>query len=130
ERGIVVLLYADPVLFDLSPALLGGAAGWTAVVSDNWICGRIFRALRVARALAAKRIMGPWRLRDLSITRVRTRNLARDVAPSIERRRGMVSSSWRRFRGRIDPVSGGTTALSWPVRIHFRRFRHGRVLHA
>src|SRR5438876_9478281 len=42
----------------------------------------------------------------------------------------MVSSSRRRFRGRINPVSGGTAALSRLVRIHFRRFRYWRVLYA
>src|SRR5207247_9921252 len=58
QRGVVVLLHVDPVLSDLSPALLGGAPLGTAVVSDNRMCGRIFRALRVARSLATKRIVG------------------------------------------------------------------------
>src|SRR5437870_3359764 len=83
KRGVVVLLHADPVLFNLSPALLGSAPRWTMVVSNNRVCCRIFRALRVPRAVAARRIMGPRRLRDLSITRVRTRDIARDVAPRI-----------------------------------------------
>src|SRR6266511_4081051 len=73
----VVFLHADPVLFDLSPALLDSAPHWTMVVSDNRVCRRIFGALRVARSLAAKWAVGARRFRDLSVARVWPRNLAR-----------------------------------------------------
>src|SRR5207249_11328837 len=111
QRGVVVLFHADPVLFDLPLAFLVGAPLGTVVVSDNRMCRRIFRALRVARAVATKRIVGARRFRDLPITRVCTRDIARDVAPPIERMRGMVSSSRRRLRVRINPLSGGPTAF-------------------
>ena len=65
---MVVLLHANPVLFCLSPALLGSASPWAMDVSDNRVRRRIFRPLRFARALAAKRIVGAWRFRDLSVT--------------------------------------------------------------
>src|SRR4051794_18931076 len=57
KRGVVVFRHADPVLFDLSPALLGGAACWTWVVSVHRMRCGIFFPLRAARALAAKRIV-------------------------------------------------------------------------
>ncbi len=75
KRGVVVFRHADPVLCDLSPALLDGAACWTMVVSVHWMRCRIFRALRLARALAPKRIVGTRRFRNLSITGI----CARDV---------------------------------------------------
>src|SRR5207244_3824224 len=130
ERGVVVFLHADPVLFDLSPALLGGAPTWAMDVSDNRVRCRIFRALRITRALAAKRIVGAWRFRSLSLARVCARNVVRNVAPPINRARRMVSSSRRRFRSWTNPVSRGAAALRRPLRLHFRRFRDGRVLHA
>src|SRR5712675_1676732 len=68
ERGVVVLLHADPVLCDLSPALLDSSARWTMVVSVHRMRRGIFCALRLARALAAKRIVGTRRFRSLSIT--------------------------------------------------------------
>src|SRR5512132_1983263 len=128
KRGVVVCRHADPVLFDLSPALLDGAARWTTVVSVHRMRCGIFRALCVARALAPKRIVGTRRFRNLSFAGVCARDVAGDVVHTIACALGMVSSSRRRFRGRINAVSGGTTALSRPVRIHFRRFRYWRVL--
>ena len=68
QRRMVVFLHADPVLFDLSPALLGGAPHWSMVVPDNRMCRRIFRALHIARCLATKRVVGPRRFRDLPVT--------------------------------------------------------------
>ncbi len=100
------------------------------VVSDDRVRCRIFRALRVAGALAAKRVVGAWRFRHLSLARVCARNVARNVAPPIGRTRGMVSSSRRRFRSWTNPLPRGAAALSRPLRLHFCRFRHGRVLHA
>src|SRR5262249_4741755 len=80
QRGVVVFLHADPVLCNLSTALLDGASRWAVVVFDNRVCRGIFRALRLAGALAAKRVVGPWRFRDLSITGVCARDVARNVA--------------------------------------------------
>src|SRR6266481_709650 len=80
QRGLVVLLHADPVLFDLSPTLLGSAPPWTMDFSDNRVCRRIFRSLHITRCLAAKWIVGPWRFCDLSVTGVRARDIPRDVA--------------------------------------------------
>src|SRR5712675_1415394 len=108
ERGVVVLLHADPVLCDLSPALLDSAACWTMVVSVHRMLCRIFCALRFARALATKRIVGTRRFRDLSIARVRARDVAGDVAYAIACARGMVSSSRRGIRSRLDPLPCGT----------------------
>ena len=130
QRGLVVFLHADPILFDLSPALLDGAPTWAMDVSDNRVRCRIFRTLRITRALAAKRIVGAWRFRGLSLARVCARNVVRNVAPPISRARRMVSSSRRRFRSWTNPVSRGAAALRRPLQLHFRRFRHGRVLHA
>src|SRR6266487_1958669 len=45
QRGMVVLLHADPVLFDFSSALLGGAPFRAVVVSVSRMCCRIFCAL-------------------------------------------------------------------------------------
>src|SRR4029077_21046040 len=56
KRGVVVFLHANPILCDLSPALLDGAACWTMVVSIHWMRCRILRTLCLARALAPKRI--------------------------------------------------------------------------
>src|SRR5262249_5977792 len=67
QRGVVVFLHANPVLCDLSPALLDGAPHGAVGVFTNWMRGGIFCALRFARALAAKWVVGAWRLRDLSI---------------------------------------------------------------
>src|SRR6266403_5086690 len=83
KRGVVVFLHADPVLCDLSPALLDGAACWTMVVSVHRMRCRIFRALRLAGALAAKRIVGTRRFRNLSIARVRARDVAGNVVYAI-----------------------------------------------
>ncbi len=58
--------FADPVLLDLSPALSGGAPFGTMVVFVRRVCRRIFRALRIARGLAAKWIVGARRFRSLS----------------------------------------------------------------
>ncbi len=99
-------------------------------VSDNRVRCRIFRALHITRALAAKRIVGAWRFRGLSLARVCARNVVRNVAPPISRARRMVSSSRRRFRSWTNPVSRGAAALPRPLRLHFGRFRHWRVLHA
>ena len=65
---MVVFRNADPVLFDLSPALLDGAPSWTMVVSHHCMCRRIFRSLHITSCLATKRIVGPRRFRDLSST--------------------------------------------------------------
>src|SRR6266568_2883980 len=70
ERGVVVFLHADPILFDLSPALLGGAPLWAMAVSDRRVRRRLFRTLRVAGAVAAKWVVGAWRFRDLSLAGV------------------------------------------------------------
>src|SRR4249919_2162439 len=43
QRGVVVLRHADPVLFDLSPALLDSAACRTMVVSVHRMRCGIFR---------------------------------------------------------------------------------------
>src|SRR5262249_20292456 len=98
ERGMVVFRHADPVLFDLSPALLDGAPHWAIAVFANRMCGGLFRALRLARTLAAKWVVGTGRFRDLSLARVCARSVAGNVAPPIGCARGMVSSSRRRFR--------------------------------
>ena len=109
---------------------------WTArrdrafAVFANRMCRGIFRALRFARAMATKRLVGPRRLRDLSITRICTRDVARDVVHAITSALGMVPSSRRGIRGGVNSLPCRPAALSRPVRIHFCRFRHGRVLHA
>src|SRR5207249_7918352 len=111
ERGMVVLLHADPILFDLSPALLGGAPARAGTLFVSRVRRRLFRALRVARALAAKWVVGAWRFRDLSLARVCARNLARNVAPPIDCARGMVSSPRRRIRDWINPLPRSPAAL-------------------
>src|SRR4030095_9286415 len=58
QRGMVVLLDADPVVPDLSPAFSGGTALWSMVVFVNSVCHRILRALHVARSLATKWPLG------------------------------------------------------------------------
>src|SRR4029453_11712370 len=45
KRRVVVFLHANPVLCDLSPALLDGAPHGPMAVFVNWMCGGIFRAL-------------------------------------------------------------------------------------
>src|SRR4051812_38877197 len=77
--GVVVFRHADPVLSDLSPALLDGTAGWTMVVSVHWMRCGIFRTLCLARALATKRTLGTRRFRNLSITGICARDVAGDV---------------------------------------------------
>src|SRR5882762_7887832 len=96
QRGVVVFLDADSVLFDLSPAFLGSAPSWAMDVSDNRVRRRIFLPLRVARAVATKRIVGARWVRNLSVTRVCARNVAGDVAPTIACPRSTVSTSRRR----------------------------------
>src|SRR5437667_2525347 len=63
KRGVVVFRHADPVLCDLSPALLDGAACWTMVVFVHRMRCRIFRALRLAGTLAPKWTVGARRFR-------------------------------------------------------------------
>ena len=87
QRGVVVFLHADPVLFDLSPALLGGAPFWTIALFVNRVCRWIFCALSVARRLAPKWIVGPRRFRGLPVAGVRSRNVAGNVALPIKRAR-------------------------------------------
>src|SRR5262249_31312989 len=128
--GVVVLRHADPVLFDLSPALLNGVSCWTVVVSVHRMCGRIFCALRFAGSLAAKRIVGTGRLRDLSIAGIGTRDVAGNVAYAIARAPGMVPSSRRGIRNRLDPLPCGTPTLPRTLRLHLCRFRHWHMLHA
>src|SRR2546428_237805 len=70
QRVMVVLLHADSALSYLSPALLRGPPLGTMGVSDHRMCRGFFRALCIARALAAKRVMGTGRFRDLSPARV------------------------------------------------------------
>src|SRR5258707_11344544 len=79
KRGVVVFRHADPILCDLSPALLDGAACWTMVVSVHRMHCGIFRTLCLARALAPKRIMGARRFRSLSIAGICARDVASDV---------------------------------------------------
>src|SRR5262245_18448143 len=104
QRGMVVFLHADPVLCDLSPALLDGAPHGPMAVFANWMCRGIFRALRLAGPLAAKRIVGTRRFRNLSITGVRSRDVARPVVHAITSAPGMVSSSRLGIHNRINPL--------------------------
>ena len=103
---------------DLSPALLDSAARWTMVVSVHRMRCGIFRALCLARALAAKRIVGTRRFRNLSIAGICARDVAGNVVHAITRAHGMVPSSRRGIRSRLDPLPRGTAALSRPIRIH------------
>src|SRR6266496_338910 len=66
QRSVVVFLHADPVLLDLSPALLGGAPAWAMVLFVNRMRRGIFCALSVARPLATKWIVGARWFRSLS----------------------------------------------------------------
>ena len=52
------------------------------------------------------------------------------VVFAIARSLGMVPSSRRGIRSRLDPLPCGTAALSRTFRLHLCRFRHRRVLHA
>src|SRR5437899_9812790 len=83
KRGVVVFRHADPVLCDLSPALLDSAACWTMVVSVHRMRCRIFRALRLAGAMAAKRVVGTRRFCNLSIAGICARNVASHVVCAI-----------------------------------------------
>src|SRR6266404_6203322 len=128
QRSVVVFLNADSVLFDLSPALLRSSPARTMGLFVDRMRRRIFCALFFARGLAAKWIVGPRWFRDLSIAGARSRHVVSDVAQSIDCARGMVFTPRRRLRGRINPLSPGIATLSRPLQLHFRRFRHGRML--
>ena len=130
QRGVVVFLHADPILFDLSPALLDCAPNRALAVSANRMRRRFFRALRAARALAAKRIVGARRLRNLSLTGICTRDVARNVVHAITSALGMVPPSRRWIRSWANSLSCGVAAVSWSFSIHFCRFRYWRVLPA
>src|SRR4029077_14115266 len=121
ERGVVVFRHADPVLCDLSPTLLDGAAGWTMVVSIRRMRCGIFRALCLARALAPKWIMGARRFRSLSIAGICARDVVGDVVYAITRPHGMVPSSRRRIRSRPDPLPRGAATLQRALRLHLCR---------
>jgi len=129
QRGVVVFLHADPVLFDLSPALLDSAACWTMVVSVYRMRCRMFCAIRLARPVAAKRIVGTRRFRDLSFAGVRARNVACDVVHAVTCARGMVSSSRRGIHNGISPLPRRTATVPRTLPLHLCRFRYGRVLH-
>src|SRR4030095_16956633 len=130
QRSVVVLFHADPVLFNFSHALSGGAPLGTVVVFVNCMCRRIFRALHVACSLATEWPVGVRRFRDLSLARVCTRNIARHVAHTIHRTRGMVLTSGRWNTSWADPLPCSPAALRRSLRVHFRRFCHRHRLHA
>ena len=101
QRSMVVFLHADPVLLNLSPALLGSAPSWTIALFVNCMRPGIFRALFVARRLATKWIVGAGWFRNLSPPGACARNVAGDVAHSVGRATRMVSSSRSRIRRRL-----------------------------
>src|SRR6266480_4166481 len=85
ECVLVVLLDADPVIPDLSPAFSGGASTGAMVVFGHCMCRRIFRALHVACSLAPKWPVGVRWFCDLPLARVRAGHIARHVAQPIDR---------------------------------------------
>ena len=96
----------------------------------HWMRSGIFCALRLARPLAAKRIVGTRRFRNLSIAGICARDVVSHVVCAITRALGMVPSSRRGIRSRLDPLPCGTATLPRTLRLHLCRFRHWRVLHA
>src|SRR4029450_9312957 len=90
QRGVVVLLHADPVLFDFSHPVPGCASFRTVVVPVNRMCCRIFCALYAAYSLASKWLVGAGWFRYLPFARVRAGNLTCNVAHPIDGARGMV----------------------------------------
>ena len=67
QRRLVVFRHVDPILCGLSPALLDCAPHGAMGIFVNWMCRGIFCAVRFARAVATKRLMGPGRFCNLSI---------------------------------------------------------------
>src|SRR4030095_1020848 len=106
QRSVVVFLNADPVLLNLSPALLGGAPAWSIAFFVNRMCRGVFRALPVARCLATKWIVGTGWFRDLSSAGTCARNVLGDMAYPIGRATRMVSPSRRGIRRRPHLISG------------------------
>src|SRR5262245_11695319 len=127
---MVVLFHADPVLFDFSSPLYGSTPAWTMVVFVDCLCHRILRTLRIACALAAKRLVGGGRVRHISSARVRALDVTGHVAHAIDSSRSMVFASRPRVTSRTNPLSGCVATLPWALRIHLRRFRHWHMLHA
>ena len=68
---------------------------------------------------------GYRRFRNLSIAGICARDVAGNVVYAITRAHGMVPSSRRGIRRRLDPLPRCTAALSRTLRIHLCRFRHG-----
>src|SRR4029453_9215029 len=108
---MVVLFNADPVLCDFPSTLSGSATIRSLVVFTDWLRGRIFRALPLACRLAAKWLVGVRWVRDLSLARVRARNVTGDVAHAIHRARGMAVPSRRGISSRTNPLPCGVATL-------------------
>src|SRR5215472_1069944 len=130
QRRLVVFLHVDPILCDLSPALLDCAPYRAIGIFVDWMCRRIFCAVRFARAVATKRLMGPGRFCNLSIAGICPRYVAGNVAQAIASPFGMDSPSRRGIRRRSDSLSRGAAALPRPLSIYLCRFCDRRLLYA
>src|SRR5262249_24767488 len=120
---------ADPVLFDLSPALLDRAPLRAVVVSRHRVCSRIFRSLHITRRLATERVVGARRFCDLPVAGVCAGNITGNVVHPICRAPLLVSSPWRVIHNGISPLPCCTATLPRTLPLHLCRFRYGHVLH-